>query len=476
MSGGGDQDKDQTRRHQGREPEKPRPEGQPGESRRRPRRRRRSKPRGDGGEGPPQRPPGSPQGFPDGQDPSKQPAVVLTRASWPLSARATVLLLTSMLVLGVIYLLRSIFMPLFVALLIAYTLNPLVGVLQKLKLRRWLAVSVLFLLLLSVVVGATMIAIPQVNGLIEAVQGDPFTDENKNGKWDELPTAEPYEDANANLKYDPGYAQLATRWTHERVQHLSSFVAQSLGQETQALPDDVMKSAGRSVGGVASFAGRVASWIVQRVSDVLASVINLATLFFLLPMYTFFLLLELPHLWENVKSNLPGRHRDRILTVAYEIHRAIALFLRGRIWIALIKGVLIAIGLSLLGVKFAFLIGMASGVASILPFIGPIVGFIPSSMILFFDKYEIMPIGLLVGVFVIVELIEGYVLYPALLGKDLDLHPLTLIVSLFAFGAVLGFAGIMLAVPAVCALKIIAREYVLPHLKALAQEGSVKPR
>jgi predicted PurR-regulated permease PerM len=114
---------------------------------------------------------------------------------------------------------------------------------------------------------------------------------------------------------------------------------------------------------------------------------------------------------------------------------------------------------------------MAAGVLSILPFIGPAVGLIPSAIILFFDSYQVLPLIVLVLVFVAIEGIEGYLLYPLFLGKDLELNPLSIIVSLFAGGALLGFLGVLLAVPMFCVVKILFRELVFPHIQALAAES-----
>lgn len=376
-----------------------------------------------------------------------------------------------LLALVLLYVLRDVFLPLLGALLLAYILNPLVEKLQRLRLRRTGAVVVLLLLSVVVLGSFVMIALPQLDGFIHRMAGEKFEDTNGNGIRD---PGEAFEDRDADGKHDQGYRSAAIGWVLKNGQTLVARIAELTGAQTTDLDQfrqDLLGRASQSAGSIAAAAGGAASWMARRITSILGSVVDLAALFFLLPVYTFLLLLDLPQLWNRIQENLPGRHRERILHILGEIHVALSLFLRGRVLIAVVKGILTSVGLLLLGVDFWLLIGMAAGVLSILPFIGPAVGLIPSAIILFFDSYQVLPLIVLVLVFVAIEGIEGYLLYPLFLGKDLELNPLSIIVSLFAGGALLGFLGVLLAVPMFCVVKILFRELVFPHIQALAAES-----
>lgn len=213
----------------------------------------------------------------------------------------------------------------------------------------------------------------------------------------------------------------------------------------------------------------------------LGRLLSLAGMFLLLPLYTYYFLFVQKDLHHYLESCLPKDHRKRIMRVAEKIGEVVANFFRGRLSVSLIKGLLISVGLSLFGVEYAFLLGMVSGLLSVVPFIGPLLGF----LVTFAIDVPMHPEGTLFGyathgiwpslvrcaiVFGLAELIEGYVLVPRILGDSLGLHPLVVFVALLAGGAALGTLGILIALPLTAVLVILFKEFVQPAIHDFAEE------
>ncbi len=207
---------------------------------------------------------------------------------------------------------------------------------------------------------------------------------------------------------------------------------------------------------------------VQFLFRSVTSLVGLGTLLFLLPVYTYFLLFQLDTIHGFVRRYLPHRDRGRILRVGSQIGEVISSFFRGRLLVCLIKGLLTAAGLVVLGVPYALLFGLLSGFLSLVPFVGPLLAFVLTFLIAL-TEHSIVGAAWRVGlVFSLAELIEGYVLIPKILGDSLGLDPVVVLASVMIGGAALGFFGMLVALPLTASLVILAREFVLPALAAWA--------
>jgi predicted PurR-regulated permease PerM len=153
--------------------------------------------------------------------------------------------------------------------------------------------------------------------------------------------------------------------------------------------------------------------------------------------------------------------RDQVATVrmlAREIDRAMAGFVRGQGTVCLVLGVFYALSLSLIGLNFGFLIGCIAGVIGFIPFVGSIVGFVLSVGVALFQFWPDWPwiVGV-AGIFAFGQFLEGNFLQPRLVGGSVGVHPVWLMFALFAFGALFGFVGLLLAVPATAAIGVLVR-------------------
>jgi len=188
----------------------------------------------------------------------------------------------------------------------------------------------------------------------------------------------------------------------------------------------------------------------------------------LVPLYTFFLLQSFPHLRDAVRDHLPATTRPQIVTIAQEIDRQVAAFFRGKLLLALLKGVATWVGLWLAGVPFAFFIGMGAGLLSVVPLLGPLVGG-ALAVVLSYEGPDGFALRLLwvALAFGAAEVVEA-VAQPLILGREVGLSPLALILSFFVFGELFGLFGLLLAVPIASAVKTLFNHLVLPELRALA--------
>ena len=143
----------------------------------------------------------------------------------------------------------------------------------------------------------------------------------------------------------------------------------------------------------------------------------------------------------------------------------IAGFVRGQALVSLTLGTFYAAGLVLLGVNFGFLIGLVAGIVSFIPYLGSTLGFVVSvgiALLQFWPDW-VMPVAT-ATLFIIGQLLEGYVLQPYLIGTNVGLHPVWLMFALFAFGLLFGFVGLLMAIPLAAAIGVLVRYALARYL------------
>ena len=213
-------------------------------------------------------------------------------------------------------------------------------------------------------------------------------------------------------------------------------------------------------------AAGVALTVLQRV---FGSIMAFGTLLVLLPIYTYFLLFELERIHRFVRHYMPAGERTRLSRVGTQIGEVLANFFRGRMLVCLLKGVCYALGLWILGIDYALLIGLGTGFLSLVPFVGSAVGAVLACLIAFLSHDLVGAVWRVAVVFVVAELIENYVLVPKILGDTLALHPIVVIFAIMAGGAAFGMFGLLVALPVTASLVILTREFVLPTLEEIAR-------
>ena len=183
---------------------------------------------------------------------------------------------------------------------------------------------------------------------------------------------------------------------------------------------------------------------------------------FVLPVYLAFFLMTPPFPRKDWAELLPFLKEDTRKDVVYLIREFINIivsFFRGQLIVALGQGLLFAIGFALVGLQHGFIIGLLLGFLNIIPYLGSMLGLAIALPLAFFQNDGgPVRLGLVIGVFVIVQLIEGYYLTPKVMGERTGLHPLMIIVALFFWGTAFdGIAGMILAIPLTAFLVVFWR-------------------
>ncbi len=203
------------------------------------------------------------------------------------------------------------------------------------------------------------------------------------------------------------------------------------------------------------------------------ALVNFFSLLFVTPVVTFFLVKDWEKMMRKVDSWLPRQHAPTIRQLGLQIDRAIDGFIRGQALVALSLDLFYALALSLTGLNHALLIGLGAGLLSFIPFAGTLAGFVTATVTAlgqFWPDY--VPIAMVIGIFVTGQIIEGNFLSPKIIGDRVQLHPVWLIMALFVFGYLFGFAGLLVAVPVAAALGVLVRFGLKKYLESPFYLGS----
>lgn len=188
------------------------------------------------------------------------------------------------------------------------------------------------------------------------------------------------------------------------------------------------------------------------------AVIDLAGLLIVTPVVAFYMLLDWDRMIAKVDAWVPRDHVESVRRLGRDINKTIAGFVRGQGTVCLILGTFYAIGLTVTGLNFGLLIGLFAGLISFIPYVGSLVGLVLSvgvAVVQFWPDW--ISVVMVAAVFFIGQAIEGNILQPKLVGDSVGLHPVWLMFALFAFGALFGFTGLLIAVPAASAIGVLVR-------------------
>jgi predicted PurR-regulated permease PerM len=186
----------------------------------------------------------------------------------------------------------------------------------------------------------------------------------------------------------------------------------------------------------------------------LRGVVNLVLNLLVIPVATFYFLRDIDRIRQAFPTFLPRTYRPWITAKLVEVDSVLSGFVRGQLMIALILMLLYSIGLTLVGTPLSVLLGLLTGGANIIPYMGLIVGFLPSLALTFLRFHDWQhPLGVLI-VFSVIHLIEGNLITPKIMGARLGLHPVVVLLAVLVGGHLFGFLGIILAVPTAAVLKV----------------------
>ncbi|MGG5823178.1 AI-2E family transporter [Falsiroseomonas sp. HW251] len=196
------------------------------------------------------------------------------------------------------------------------------------------------------------------------------------------------------------------------------------------------------------------------------AIFNVFTLLIVTPVVGFYLLRDWPRIVRRVDNWLPLRSAHTLRQLARDTDRVLSAWLRGQLLCCLVLAVFYAFGLQLVGLELGLIVGLMAGILSFIPYVGSITGFVTALLLAAAQFGTWQGVGLVFVVFVIGQFVEGYVIYPRLLGDRVELHAVWVIFALFAGGVAFGFLGVLLAVPMAAAIGVVARYWLRRYLES----------
>ncbi len=187
------------------------------------------------------------------------------------------------------------------------------------------------------------------------------------------------------------------------------------------------------------------------------AMLGLAVNLFLVPVVTFYLLRDWDLLIAEIRRLLPRQIEPKINRLAAEVDEVLGAFITGQLLVMLSLGSLYALGLWLVGLNLALLIGLAAGIVSFIPYLGPIVGIVSAGIAMLIQTQELLPLLAVGAVFGVGQVLESVWLTPWLVGDKVGLHPVAVIFAVMAGGQLFGFVGVMLGLPVAAALAVLLR-------------------
>lgn len=315
------------------------------------------------------------------------------------------------------YLLSPVLMPFFISALLAYLADPIVDKLEAKKLSRTISVSIVFAVLLLVGLLLLLVLLPLLTSQIGAL-----------------------------FKRLPEYLTLLQTnlvpWLNSMGLPVEMFDVNTLKQALANYWAEV----GQVAGGVFSYMTRSGAVILQWLVNLI-----------LVPVVTFYLLRDWDLLVARFRELLPRRHANKVIELSLECDDMLAAFIRGQLMVMLALATIYTVGLSMIGLELAFLLGIIAGIVSFVPYLGLIVGIGLAGLAAFFQFHEWLPVLMVVLVFGVAQVVEAVVLTPRFVGERIGLHPVAVIFAVLAGGQLFGFTGVLLALPVAAVIMVLLR-------------------
>jgi predicted PurR-regulated permease PerM len=432
--------------------------------------------------------------------PPPSPHHDLTRLHiWQIQAVRDVLMVAAVIFLIWLgYAMRAVTIPLLVALLLAYLFEPLIQWLcaqPGLQMTRVRAVTMLLITIVGSLLILLAIVVPLVVGQMSNLISDirDGTVRERVARIGEYIPDRAREDFNSFLDLLPTPRQAPRERSFDESGAEQQPATDQLDAPTDAdamIDEPVTETRAREI--VEEELARLqaqesrtqgTNWMflarggTEAVTRFIGTLVKISLLVFLIPFYFFFFSLWYPAVLRFGRTLIPDRNKERSLELLHKMDRVVSGFVRGRIVIAFLMGVMFAIGWYICGVPYAITLGIVIGVFSIVPYLAGL-GLPLSIALLLFDQLALPEqertiwLGLWgvvlwpTLVYLLVQLIESYILTPMIAGKATNLDPVTVVVAVLAGGTVGGVYGMLLAIPVAACLKILWTEVVMPRIQA----------
>ncbi|WP_296281812.1 chloramphenicol efflux transporter CxpE [uncultured Acinetobacter sp.] len=329
------------------------------------------------------------------------------------------------LILWVLYLLKPVVIPFVAAFLVAYLFSPVVEKLSKF-LPRWLSIALVFIGIGVVLTWAMWFVVPLV--------------------WKQLIYARDSIPAGIHWINSTFLPWVSNSFNVERMELDTDQISQVVMEYVQT---------NYSADSIQSMALKIAQSGL--------SFISIGGTIVLIPIIAFYFLLDWNRMLMSLKNLIPRQYEQSTLRIVGECHSVLGAFVKGQFLVMILLGIVYAVGLQSVGLEVGLIIGMVAGLCSIIPYLGFGVGIIAAVIACFF-QFGVDPKHLLMvlAVFGVGQLIEGYILQPFLLGDKIGLSPVAVVFAVLAGAQLAGFVGMLIALPVAAIIVVLlkhAREW-----------------
>src|SRR5699024_1737021 len=318
---------------------------------------------------------------------------------------------------ALIWLLAPVLTPFAIGAGLAYICNPLVLRLERFGVRRTLAIVAVFLRVALVIALLVLVLVPVLQRQVVDL-----------------------------IRHLPRYIE----WVQQKILPLLGHLSENYEIFDPESIKSLLGEHWRDAGGIAS---ATLKQIFSSGSALLVLGLNLL----LVPVIMFYLLRDWSRMLEWIGEQIPRRHVATVEALARETDRVLGQFFRGQFLVMLALGLIYVVGLWLMGLNLALVIGVIAGLISFVPYLGVIVGLLLSSIAVLVqtgDAWQLIWIAIIFG---FGQIMEQVVFQPLLVGDAIGLHPVWVIFAVLAGGQLFGFIGVLLALPAAAAIAVLVR-------------------
>lgn len=303
---------------------------------------------------------------------------------------------------------------------IAYLFNPIINYLEKYKISRTLGILILYIVIIGVIAAISFSIIPRIG-----------------------------EELGGLLAISPTYMREITDFLNDLYEKYYSEV-EYIPPIVESIEEVILQNIDRLQSIIVANISRFIDGVVKAFSKIVS--------FILMPILTFYFLRDKDYFKSLLYLTIPKSKRQDVKELLIEIDRVLSQFIRGRLILAAYVGIVTTILLLILDINFAVVIGLITGIADIIPYFGPFLGFLPAVI---FASMDSLVKGFWVAIaFIIIQWVENNVLAPKIIGDSTGIHPITVLISLIIAGGMFGVMGMIFSVPVVAMIKIVVGFFI----------------
>ena len=320
----------------------------------------------------------------------------------------------SFLFIPVIDFLSVVMLPVILSGLLFYLLNPLVDLMEKYKINRVLAISIIFVIIAVLLIIGLAVAIPNLQRQVVIF-----------------------------AQNVPSYLEDADRVINDLV--------------TKRLPDDFRPQLEQVLANFSTqataWASNISSKAVNWVSALISGTSQVIVALIIMPFMLFYLLRDGKGLRDYITQFLPNKLREPVGKVLSDVNQQLANYVRGQITVAVIVAIMFIIFFKIIGLRYAVTLGITAGILNLVPYLGSFLAMIPA-LVLGLIAGPVMLLKVII-VFIVEQTIEGRFVSPLILGSQLNIHPITILFVLLTSGSMFGIWGVLLGIPIYASAKVV---------------------